>query len=118
MTRSTEQWLTRAQIARHHGIARSTVTRRADALKASGRLTTKLANDGSELIDLASYDAGVARTIDGVRAGASKARKERRAETAMRDEPTIYRGLPGQPAAMLFVALDEIKPNLTILLNR
>ena len=116
-------WMTRAELARHHGIARSTVTRRVDSLKAVGNLRTKNADDGSELISLASYDHEVARTIDGVRSGASRARKERKAEKAQRsadepdDTPMIFRGLPGQREEVLFILLDEIAPGLAKLLD-
>ena len=119
-------WLTRAQIARHYGIARSTVTRRADRLKAIGHLKTRIADDGGELISLASYELEVARTIDGVRAGASRARKERKAERSRlpaadieaTDDPMIFRGLPGQPETAYFVLLDDIGPSLAELLDK
>ena len=34
-----------------------------------------------------------------------------------KDRPTLYHSLPGQPAAMLFVPLDEIAPSLAELLD-
>ena len=68
-------WMTRAELARHHDLARSTITRRVDTLTASGKLEVRTGADGGELISLAAFDRATAKTIDGIRAGAHRRRR-------------------------------------------